>query len=138
MGRASIATHLVTSSFLGASDGASIHRCHKHALSTSRNASWANEFEPFAGCSHLLILILHSLSGLLCLLRAWRELKRNLPQCSLKRKTRASPEMSPLIAAHVFSWAWRYNLGIKSANAFARDLAGICESRTTEELDQVV
>ena len=117
---------LVMSGRLEASDGASIHRCHKHVLSTSRNASSANEFEPFSGCSHLLILILHSLSGVLCrLLRAWRELKRNLPQCSLKRKKRASSEMSPVIAAHVFSWAWRYNLDITSADAFARDLAGI-------------
>ena len=40
-------------------------------------------------------------------------------------KKGASSEMRPLIAAHVFSWAWRYNLGIKSADAFARDLAGI-------------
>ena len=40
-------------------------------------------------------------------------------------KKGASSEMSPLIAAHVFSWEWRYNLGIKSADAFARDLAGI-------------
>ena len=117
---------LETSGFLEASDGASIHRCHKHVLSTSRNASCANEFEPFSGCSHLPILILHSLSGLLCrLLRALRELKRNLPQSSLKRKKRANSEMSPMIAAHVFSWAWRYNLGITSADAFARDLAGI-------------
>ena len=139
MGRASIATHLVTSGFLEASDGASIHRCHKHVLSTSRNASRANEFEPFSGCSHLPILILHSLSGLLCrLLRAWRELKRNLPQCSLKRKKRVSSEISPLIAAHVFSWAWRYNLGITSADAFARNLAASCECRTKEVLDQVV
>ena len=121
---ASIATHLVTQGFLDASNGASIHRCHKHVLSTSRNASWANEFEPFSGCSHLLILILHSLSGLLCrLLR--RGLKPTLPQCSPKRKKAANSEMSPLIAAHVFSWAWRYNPGIKSADAFARDLAGI-------------
>ena len=139
MGRASIATHLVTSGFLEASDGASIHRCHKHVLSTSRNASCANEFKPFSGCLHLPILILHSLSGLLCrLLRAWRELKRNLPQHSLKRQIRASSEMSPLIAAHVFSWAWRYNLGITSADAFARDLAASCESHTNEVLDQVV
>ena len=98
MGPASIATHLVTSGFLEASDGASLHRCHKHVVSTSKNASCANEFEPFSGCSHLLILILHSLS---------------------------SSEMSPLIAAHVFSWAWRYNLGITSADVFARDLTGI-------------
>ena len=112
MGRASIASNLVMSGFVEASDGAIIHRCHKHVLSTSRNASYANEFEPFSGCPHLPILILHSLSGLLCrLLRAWRELERNLPQCSLKRKKRASSEMSPLIAAHAFSWAWRYNRG---------------------------
>ena len=31
----------------------------------------------------------------------------------------------PLIAAHILSRAWRYNLGITSADAFARDLAGI-------------
>ena len=147
MGRPSIAVNLVTSGRLEASDGASIHRyppgnvgfprisdgasihrCHKHVLSrsTSRNASWADEFAPFSGCSHLLVLVLHSLSGLLCrLLRALRELKRNLPQCGLKRQKRTNSEMSPLIAAHVFSWARRYSLGIKSANAFARDLAGI-------------
>ena len=146
------------SGFLEASDGASIHRFppgnvgfpksirwgeHPSLLQTYtlylRNASCANEFELFSGCSHLPILILHSLSGLLCrLLRAWRELKRNLPQRSLKRKKRASSEMSPLIAAHVFSWAWRYHLGIMSADAFARDLAASCERRTKEVLDQVV
>ena len=139
MGRPSIATHLVTSGFLEASDGASIRRCHKHVLSTSRNASCANEFEPFSGCSHLLILILHSLSGLLCrLLRAWRELKRNLPQCSLKRKKRASSEMSPLIAAHVFSWAWPAIWGSRPQMRLPETWPASCESRTNEVLDQVV
>ena len=40
-------------------------------------------------------------------------------------KKGASSEMSPLIAAHLFWWACRYNLGIKSADAFARNLACI-------------
>ena len=68
---------------------------------------------------------LSKLKGTQSIDRAWRVLKRNLPQCSLKRQTGASLEVSPLLATHVFSRAWRYNLGIQSADAFARDLAGI-------------
>ena len=35
-----------------------------HVLSTPKNARMANDFEPFSGFSHLLILVLSSLFGL--------------------------------------------------------------------------
>ena len=150
MWRASIAAGLVTSVFLKALDGKSIHRCQpalmpgflesfhgagihrcqpgnvgvpKHSMgpaSIAANLVTSGFLRAFDEAS-----IHRCRRGIVGFPRAFDGAKRNMPHCSLKRKKTASSELSPLIATHVFLSAWRYNLDIQSADAFARDLAGI-------------
>ena len=126
MGRASIAANLVTSGRLEASDGASIHRCHKHVLSLLpemlAGPMSSSPFEDVCIFYHdSPQLVLSSMPPFAGMARV----EAKLASAKSEAEKGASSEMSPLIAAHVFPWAWRYNLGIKSAGVFARDSAGI-------------